>query len=416
MAQSFQLSRAASRGRCSWCGQGHHCVQSLGRQTQTHTDTRTHGHTYTHTHHTTPQHTTHYTTHYTTQHTTPLPQHMYTTHYTTQHNTTQHNTNQPLHHLPLSCPPFSPTSIFALPPHLASFLYLIPFVRPHTYTWSFDVVLCIYTRFSFTKPWRLWQQCMNLKHGGLSCARPFESAMQQRTSGGRLYWDGMQEKPGHHHTLTHLWRSCFRTRMHSNRTCAILVQWTVGSSSTMSCTTRVRQVGRTRMTAQYRFQTLPQEVNLEPAKLAKVFRWIVLTKHHRCDESDDNYFKFFMNFDMAVLRVGYMLPLSDTRRMCARSSSMCPKVRGRVAGAPTTGRRLHLMWGVIMIIIQNGQSLSPVLNGGASIEWTKTCLVRASVRQSVHSLTLHSLPFTLHCLLFCLNTLAVTPYFSFLTP
>ena len=84
------------------------------------------------------------------------------------------------------------------------------------------------------------------------------------------------------------------------------------------------------------FSNFAQEVNLEPATLAKVLRWIVQTMRRRCDESDDNYCKFFMDFDMAVL--------PDTRRMCARSSSMCPKVRGRVAGAPITGRRLHLMW------------------------------------------------------------------------
>ena len=165
----FSLSRAASRGRCSWCGQGHHCVQSPRAQTHGHRDTHTH--TYTHTHHTTPHHTT-------PQHTTH-----YTTHYTTQHNTTQTN--------PFTTPSLLSTLFTHI--HICTsssprFLPLLfPFVRPHTYSWSFDVVLCIYPRFSFTKPWRLWQQCMNLEHGGLSCARPFESAMQQRTSGGRLF-------------------------------------------------------------------------------------------------------------------------------------------------------------------------------------------------------------------------------------
>ena len=149
-------------------------VFSLREHRHRHTR-RTHGHTYT------PQHTT---THI---HST----HIYT--YTAQHSTTQHSTTQ-TNHFTTSLSlvnPFPPLPLF-LSPYLHFILprflpSLFPFLRPHTYAWSFDVVLCICPRCCFTEPWRLWQQCMNLEHDGLSCARPFESAVQQRTSGGRLF-------------------------------------------------------------------------------------------------------------------------------------------------------------------------------------------------------------------------------------
>ena len=93
------------------------------------------------------------------------------------HNITQHNSNQPPLSLSLANP-FSSTSspsftLLALPPPSLPSTPFSVCSSTHVALGRFDVVLCIYPRFSVTKSWRLWQQCMNLKHDGLSCARPF---------------------------------------------------------------------------------------------------------------------------------------------------------------------------------------------------------------------------------------------------
>ena len=133
------------------------------------------------------------------------------------------------------------------------------------------------------------------------------------------------------------------------------------------------------------FSNFAQEVNLEPATLAKVFRWIVLTKHHRCDESDYDDRKFFVDFDLAVL--GWERAASPRYAQDVRKEFIhVPEGQREGRRGAHNGQKTPPDVGVIMIIIQNGQSLSPVLNRGASMEWTKTCLVRASVRLSVHSL------------------------------
>eukprot|EP00927_Polykrikos_kofoidii_P057896 TRINITY_DN5212_c0_g1_i1.p1 TRINITY_DN5212_c0_g1~~TRINITY_DN5212_c0_g1_i1.p1 ORF type:complete len:505 (-),score=66.19 TRINITY_DN5212_c0_g1_i1:161-1615(-) len=50
------------------------------------------------------------------------------------------------------------------------------------------------------------------------------------------------------------------------------------------------------------FSKFAQEVNLCPAEMVgKVFRWIIKTKHHVCQDDDDADCKLFMDFDMAVL-------------------------------------------------------------------------------------------------------------------
>ena len=197
----------------------------------------------------------------------------------------------------------------------------------------------------------------------------------------------MQEKPGHHHTLTHLWRSCFRTRMHSNRTCAILVQWTLRSSSTMAG-------GKNEDDSAVLFSNFAQEVNLEPAKLAKVFRWIVLTKHHRCDESDDNYCKFFMNFDMAVL--GWELAASARHAQDVRKEFIhVPEGQREGCWGTHNGQTTPPNVGVIMIIIQNGQSLLCSMEGRPKVGRRPVL----SVPQSVSPSTLCSSLFTLHATL-----------------
>ena len=132
------------------------------------------------------------------------------------------------------------------------------------------------------------------------------------------------------------------------------------------------------------FSNFAQEVNLEPATLAKVCRWIVQMKHHRCDESDVDDCKFFVNFDMAVLgweRAAFARYAQDVRK-----EFRVPEGQREGCWGAHNGQKTPPSAGVIMIIIQNGQSLSLVLDRGASMEWTKTCLFRASVRQSVQSL------------------------------
>ena len=132
------------------------------------------------------------------------------------------------------------------------------------------------------------------------------------------------------------------------------------------------------------FSNFAQEVNLEPATMAKVCRWIVLTKHHCCDESDVDDRKFFVDFEMAVLeweRAASPRYAQDVRKEFIH----VPEGQREGCWGAHNGQKTPPCAGVIMII-QNGQSLSLVRDAGASIEWTKTCLVRASVRQSVHSL------------------------------
>ena len=100
----FSLSRAASRGRCSWSR------PSLCSVTES-TDTRTHGHTDTHTH-------TH--THI---HTTP------------HHNTAQHNTNQSLHHSLSLVNPFPPLPLLlSLSLHFLLPRFLPPLIRLFVHT------------------------------------------------------------------------------------------------------------------------------------------------------------------------------------------------------------------------------------------------------------------------------------------
>ena len=121
--------------------------------------------------------------------------------------------------------------------------------------------------------------------------------------------------------------------MHSNRSCVILVQWTLRSSSTMSCTTCVREVKRTRMTAQCCFQTLPKKSILSPRRWRKCVDGLSRRSHHRCDESDVDDCKFFVNFDMAVLGwgTGCLCPI---RAGCARGVPCARRSEGGLLGRP----------------------------------------------------------------------------------
>lgn len=128
--------------------------------------------------------------------------------------------------------------------------------------------------------------------------------------------DGMQEKQRHYHTLTHLeelFAHADAFKSHLRDPCAvdlaIFFHDVVYNPRAGG--------GKNEDDSAVVFSNFAQEVDLEPATLAKVFRWIVQTKHHRCDESDDDDCKFFMDFDMAVLgweRAAYARYAQDVRK------------------------------------------------------------------------------------------------------
>ena len=195
--------------------------------------------------------------------------------------------------------------------------------------------------------------------------------------------DGMQEKQRHYHTLTHLeelFAHADAFKSHLRDPCAvdlaIFFHDVVYNPRAGG--------GKNEDDSAVVFSNFAQEVDLEPATLAKVFRWIVQTKHHRCDESDDDDCKFFMDFDMAVLgweRAAYARYAQDVRKEFIH----VPEGRREGCCAHNGQKSPPDVGVIIIIIIHKGQSLSLVRDGGASRGWTKTCLVRASVRQSVHS-------------------------------